>query len=195
MITVKILCACGQKYAFDVEPYHGRMPSTIQCPVCKADGTQAANEIIARSLPPAPIATAAPPPQMVAPPAPRPMATASSPSGLRIGGAAHAPALKPVGEPETEAAPPARPAAASGFAGLVKGGARAALRGVDKDDDDEDKWKWWYYVLAGIGIIGYQGWLFYENGFYTKYLSGIFGGLCCIGVGIWDFNRKRSSKA
>ena len=195
MITVKILCGCGQKYAFDVEPYHGRMPSTIQCPVCKADGTQAANEIIARTLPPAPIPAAAPPPQMaVPPPPPRPLTTASSPGGLRISGAAHAPALKPAAAPETEAAPQARPAA-SGFAGMIKGGARSALRGADGDDDDGDKWKWWYYVLAGIGIIGYQGWLFYENGFYTKYLSGIFGGLCCIGVGIWDFQRKRSSKA
>lgn len=193
MITVKILCGCGQKYAFDVEPYHGRMPTTIQCPVCKADGTQAANEIIARTLPPAPIAAIAPPPQVVAPPPPpRPMATAASPAGLRIGGAVHAPALKPVQEPEPETAPAAQPA--SGFAGLVKGQARSVLRGVDGDDDG-DKWKWWYYVLAGIGIIGYQGWLFYENGFYTKYLSGIFGGLCCIGVGIWDFQRKRSAKA
>lgn len=78
---------------------------------------------------------------------------------------------------------------------MVKGGARAALRGADHGADDEDKWKWWYYVLAGIGIIGYQGWLFYENGFYMKYLSGIFGGICCIGVGIWDFNRKRTGKA
>ncbi|MGC3958457.1 MAG: hypothetical protein QM813_11110 [Verrucomicrobiota bacterium] len=195
MITVKILCGCGQKYAFDVEPYQGRMPSSIQCPVCKTDGTQAANEIIARTLPPAPIPAAAPPPQMVAPPPPRPMSPASSPGGLRIGGAAAAPALKPVQSSEesaTEAAPHAQPA--SGLAGLVKGGARAALRGAD-GDEDEDKWKWWYYVLAGIGIIGYQGWLLYENGFYTKYVSGIFGGLCCIGVGIWSFQRKRAAKA
>lgn len=60
MITVKILCGCGQKYAFDVEPYNGRMPATVQCPICKADGTAAANEILARTLPPAPVAAPAP---------------------------------------------------------------------------------------------------------------------------------------
>jgi len=192
MITVKILCGCGQKYAFDVEPYQGRMPSTIQCPICKADGTQAANDIIARALPPQPITAIAPPPPQMVPPAPRPMATSGG-GGLRIGSAtATTAALKPVGESEPEAVAPAR--SSSALAGLVQGGARAVLRGADHDNDDEDKWKWWYYVLGGVGIIAYQGWLFYENGFYTKYLSGIFGGICCIGVGIWDFKRKRAEK-
>jgi tetratricopeptide (TPR) repeat protein len=50
MISVKIQCACGQKYAFDVEPLNGRMPGHIQCPVCGVDGTNAANEIITRTL-------------------------------------------------------------------------------------------------------------------------------------------------
>jgi len=50
MIPVKVQCGCGQKYAFDVEPVGGRMPSPVACPVCAADGTGAANEIIARSL-------------------------------------------------------------------------------------------------------------------------------------------------
>lgn len=52
MITVKVQCACGQKFAFDVEPVNGRMPQPVKCPVCGADGTAAANEIIARTLPP-----------------------------------------------------------------------------------------------------------------------------------------------
>jgi hypothetical protein len=50
VITVKIQCGCGQKYAFDVEPVNGRMSSSVACPVCGADGTDAANEIIAKSL-------------------------------------------------------------------------------------------------------------------------------------------------
>ena len=50
MIPVKIFCACGQKYSFEVEPVHGRMPVNIVCPVCKADGTAEANQIIARFL-------------------------------------------------------------------------------------------------------------------------------------------------
>jgi hypothetical protein len=50
MPPVKIICSCGQKYAFDVQPVDGRMPASVQCPVCRADGTAAANEIIALKL-------------------------------------------------------------------------------------------------------------------------------------------------
>jgi len=50
MIPVKIQCSCGQRYAFDVEPICGRMTSSVVCPVCGADGTLAANEIIAFTL-------------------------------------------------------------------------------------------------------------------------------------------------
>ena len=60
MIPIKILCGCGQKYAFEVEPVGGLMPSAIGCPVCGADGTTAANSIIAQSIPaqPAPVRVA-----------------------------------------------------------------------------------------------------------------------------------------
>src|SRR5208337_3165760 len=59
MVNIKIICGCGQKYAFDVYPLNGRMPAPVQCPVCGMDGTAAANEIMARTLdvqpvPPAP---------------------------------------------------------------------------------------------------------------------------------------------
>jgi hypothetical protein len=56
MIPVKIQCGCGQRYAFDVEPVNGRMPVSVACPACGADGTAAANECIASALaaPPAP---------------------------------------------------------------------------------------------------------------------------------------------
>jgi len=50
MISVKIHCGCGQRYAFEVEPVNGLMPSSVVCPVCGADGTGAANEIIAHVL-------------------------------------------------------------------------------------------------------------------------------------------------
>jgi hypothetical protein len=50
MIPVKIQCGCGQRYAFDVEPVDDRMPSPVACPGCGADGTAAANEVIARAL-------------------------------------------------------------------------------------------------------------------------------------------------
>ena len=50
MIPVKIYCACGQKYSFEVQPVDGRMPVPIACPVCKRDGTDDANYFIARIL-------------------------------------------------------------------------------------------------------------------------------------------------
>jgi hypothetical protein len=50
VIYVKIICSCGQKYAFDVEPADGRMPTAVHCPACRREGTAAANEIIAFKL-------------------------------------------------------------------------------------------------------------------------------------------------
>jgi hypothetical protein len=50
MIPVKIFCDCGQKYAFDVQPLEGKMPAPISCPVCGRDGTNDANQFIAKIL-------------------------------------------------------------------------------------------------------------------------------------------------
>lgn len=54
MVAIKIECGCGQHYAFDVEPINGRLASSVACPVCGADGTDAANAAIAQSLAPEP---------------------------------------------------------------------------------------------------------------------------------------------
>ena len=50
MMPVKIQCSCGQRYSFEIEPVCGRMTTAVTCPVCGADGTLAANEVIAFSL-------------------------------------------------------------------------------------------------------------------------------------------------
>lgn len=50
MIPIKIQCSCGQKYAFDVEPVSGQMANSVACPVCGADGTATANQVIAQAL-------------------------------------------------------------------------------------------------------------------------------------------------
>ena len=42
-MDLKVVCYCGQKYKFDVEPVDGRMPHTVMCAVCGADGTVLAN--------------------------------------------------------------------------------------------------------------------------------------------------------
>ena len=49
MNSVKVQCPCGQRYAFDVEAPDGRMPYSVACPVCGADGTDAANGILSQS--------------------------------------------------------------------------------------------------------------------------------------------------
>src|SRR5215471_6685893 len=59
-MEVKVLCSCGQKFKFDVEPINGVMPFSVNCPVCGADGTAAANAVIAQSpVPVAPVPVAA----------------------------------------------------------------------------------------------------------------------------------------
>ena len=83
-MNIKIECACGTRYSFDVEPRDGLMPWAVQCPACHADGTAAANQIIAEGsaapLPSTPRArlhhapsgepsSAAPEPEPAAPPA------------------------------------------------------------------------------------------------------------------------------
>lgn len=49
-IPIKIFCACGQKYAFEVWPRAGRMPATVACPVCQRDGTAEADRILFKVL-------------------------------------------------------------------------------------------------------------------------------------------------
>jgi hypothetical protein len=72
-IPIKIECECGQHYAFDVEPLNGRMPSSITCPACGADGTIVANEVISGHLAARPAAS---PIRLIE--TPKSMATASN---------------------------------------------------------------------------------------------------------------------
>ena len=48
-MTIKITCGCGARYSFEVEPRDGVMPFRVNCPACNADGTEAANQIIAQT--------------------------------------------------------------------------------------------------------------------------------------------------
>jgi hypothetical protein len=94
-MELKIICDCGQKYKFEVEPVNGRMPVTVNCPVCGADGTNTANGMLsqtfsnpARPIPVGPIVQpAGVPPPPVAAPAPPPA------GGLRLNRPAPAPAV------------------------------------------------------------------------------------------------------
>jgi hypothetical protein len=64
-MELKVVCKCGQKFKFDVEPVNGRMPFAVNCPVCNGDGTAAANALLSEKRGTQPInlkAMAAPPP-------------------------------------------------------------------------------------------------------------------------------------
>ena len=124
-MELKIVCQCGQKYKFDVEPAGGRMPFSVNCPVCQADGTATANMRLAehfRFVPPppspnapaqfAPIGSAAPAMAAPPPPPPPPPPPTQPVGGLRINRempATSAPA--PVPQAGTAGGPPPPPAA------------------------------------------------------------------------------------
>jgi hypothetical protein len=73
-MELKVVCNCGQKFAFDVEPVKGRMPVSVFCPACGRDGTQTANDVLAQHFPdqtpPIPVAIAVRPTVAAAPAAP-----------------------------------------------------------------------------------------------------------------------------
>ena len=49
-MELKVVCQCGQKFKFDVEPVGGRMPFQVNCPVCGVDGTAVANQLLAEKF-------------------------------------------------------------------------------------------------------------------------------------------------
>jgi hypothetical protein len=85
-MDIKIVCGCGQKYIFEVNPDEGLMPGTVICPSCGSDGTQDASEILNLLAPQTPddpaAAEPAPAEPVPAPAEPPPAVTKSSP--LRI---------------------------------------------------------------------------------------------------------------
>ncbi len=108
-MELKVVCNCGQKYKFDVEPVNGRMPMTVNCPVCGMDGTAAANGMLSQmfSNPPPPIrvAIAAQPADAAFPSPPPPIAAAAPAGGLRINRPAPVPVASTAGPPPLPAAP------------------------------------------------------------------------------------------
>jgi hypothetical protein len=84
MIPVKIECGCGQRYAFEVEPVSGHMPTAVKCPACGADGTVAANALIAQLAPaPSPVPAARAPIRVqlnASAPSPAALAVATAPA-------------------------------------------------------------------------------------------------------------------
>jgi hypothetical protein len=104
-MELKIVCECGTKFKFDVEPVNGRMPAPVNCPECGADATDQANAVL-RSMSATPAAVATP---IVTSPAPAPVPIAQAPIRVVVPGAPAAPAPIPASAP-VAAAPAASPA-------------------------------------------------------------------------------------
>jgi hypothetical protein len=96
MMEVKVQCDCGQKYKFDVEPVNGRMPFTVACPICGADGTDKANAILRET-----IVYQIPAPPSWQPPTPPPQPAPEQP-GLRVN-------IPSAGAPSPSTPPPISP--------------------------------------------------------------------------------------
>lgn len=55
LMDIKIQCACGSRFAFEVQPVQGRMPASVYCPRCGCDHTEQANRQLALKLAPPPL--------------------------------------------------------------------------------------------------------------------------------------------
>ena len=109
-MELKIICLCGQKYKFDVQPVNGRMPFTVNCPICQRDGTAAANDLLSHNLTASPLVMQASPSVVPsAPPPPPPPPGMVAPSGFRPPPLPHQAAAAPL--PVGFSPPPPPPAA------------------------------------------------------------------------------------
>jgi hypothetical protein len=97
-MELKVICDCGQKFAFDVEPINGRMPTMVNCPSCGLDGTQSANDVLSRtfSSQPAAIITT-------------PVTIAPAALGLRVNRQVSQPVTTDASSSLTETSPPIAP--------------------------------------------------------------------------------------
>jgi len=154
-MDIKIVCGCGQKYIFEVDPENGLMPGSVQCPACGADGTQEANDILTQLFPDAP----AEPPPVVAKSAPlrvslpvRPVAAAGPPPPI--------PAPKAIVPPKSPASKPkltwyehvwaALPLCLVAVGGCIGGGIGGAAWVVNRAVFQKVRQPVLRYVLTGL---------------------------------------------
>ncbi|HEY4415005.1 MAG TPA: hypothetical protein VGO57_04860 [Verrucomicrobiae bacterium] len=186
-MELKVLCDCGQKFKFDVEPVNGQMPFTINCPICNADATTTANTMLAEQLSSAAPATTtetAPPP------------IAPTGGGLRINRVAHAETTPSPIASTSDNPPPAlgvnrpfavaeaaKPPRKTSFGMGLLGGLTGALLGsiiyflIFKFTGVHIKW-----LAVGVGALA--GWFaeLFGKGEGSKELGGITAVLVICGV-------------
>jgi len=174
-MEIKLLCNCGQKFKFDVEPVNGQMPFTVNCPVCGADGTAAANAMLAQGVsltPPVPVA-----------------APAASRLQIKLPGQPEAP---PVAPPPIVAARTRAPAMAATTPPKAAGefnlglGILGALLGAGLGVGimyGFYEWAGFRFPLLGVGIgalTGYGAKLLYKGTHST--LGAVSGGIALLAV-------------
>jgi hypothetical protein len=181
MIELKVHCDCGQKYKFDVEPSNGRMPFTVNCPVCGVDGTEKANALIQQLpayqvAPPAPATTEAPK-LRISRSAPEAPAAAPPPISPLAGGSPSAPP-PPIAAPRRPIAASAlqspTPGRKPSFAMGLLGGLVGALIGA-AIYFLIFKYTGLRFKLLAVGVGGLAGWLaeLLGKGEGSKELGGI----------------------
>ncbi|HXA45042.1 MAG TPA: hypothetical protein VNZ25_06010, partial [Candidatus Angelobacter sp.] len=203
-MELKVLCDCGQKFKFDVEPANGRMPFPVSCPVCNVDATERANALIAEKLAQNPVPAA---PEAASPPVASPPPIAPVSGGLRIARSAPEPQLA-MAAPADNSSPPigavrpfavqaaANPPRPTSFGKGLLGGLIGALVGsiiyllIFKYTGVHLK-------LLAIGVGGLAGWFaeFLGKGEGSKELggitavfviAGIIGAQYFVALGWWD---------
>jgi hypothetical protein len=171
IMEIKIECACGQPFEFDVELVNSQMPCEVNCPSCGAAATARANVLIRQQLAPRPVAA------MVQP--------ATAPSALSPPHVAPAQTLPPprMAAPVRRAAKPKSPEAVAFRNGVIGAAACAAVGMIGWFTliyfaQIEIGWAaWGVGALTGLGARMFGG----EGGSTLGGLCALFAAIAIIG--------------
>jgi hypothetical protein len=210
MVELKIHCACGQKYKFEVEPVNNRMTFAVACPACGANGTEQANALLGQMSifkqiepAPAPAPAAIPPPPPVVPRPPVPSLSLSSATqtaaAVRSAPAARPGAAKlgvaPANPEQVEAEARAKilwgdkPDEVTHFLmiqGFTHEEASEKVRTMIKERIRTIRAKGVVKTLGGVVVTAGSGgflWLLLKAGFFSPFVLGLVG-LACV-LGLW----------
>jgi hypothetical protein len=180
-MEIKILCSCGSKYKFDLEPVGGRAPVDLACPACKASWTEQADAIIRQ-------AEAATPRAAVATPA---ATHAEGRIKLQIG------SPNKTAEPVPEVASPMADSQGSGVAAESPRAGHRKSETVSYETGPEPA-DWGKFALGSVGALmgalvgGFLYYLIYNLGFESKLMALGVAGIA--GAGARLLGRKGSNE-